>query len=520
MNRHPTTPFRGETVLRVDDLGVQLLPGAVAPAGRMLLQGCSFDLRAGERLTLVGESGAGKSLLAQAIMGTLPAVMRATGHVRIAGQATDGVRERTQPLWGRQVVMLPQEPWSALNPVMRLHTQVAEAGRYAARLDWPVARQRAERQLAALGLAGAGARWAHQVSGGMAQRVGLACVGQADAQLLIADEPTKGLDAGACAQVARLLAEAQHQGQALLTITHDLDLALRLGGRLAVMRQGRIVEAGDASQVLVAPRHAYTRELVAAQPRHWPRLAPAHAGGVAAGGGQGGAVVSAHNVGVAYGDHVVLQDASLHIADGASVAVVGPSGCGKTTLGNLLVGVVAPHRGTVQRRAGVPRWRFQKLYQDPLASFAAGQRMRQGLDDLVRLHRLDAGPIAGWLQRLQLDPALLDRRPDAVSGGELQRLAILRAMLLEPVFVFADEPTSRLDPLTQRATMAALCEAMAASGCALLLVSHDPDLARQATQQQWRVAQGGLQRADPASAADTAERAAELPRNTATLAVP
>lgn len=475
-----------DTVLNVEDLGITLLPGPTAPAGRTLLQGCSFALQAGERLTLVGESGAGKSLLAQAIMGTLPAVMRATGRVQLLGRDTDGLRRLTQPLWGRQVVMLPQEPWTALNPVMRLRTQVAEAGRFAAGHAWAAAFQNADQHLAALGLAHAGRQWLHQVSGGMAQRVGIACACQSDARLLIADEPTKGLDAGACEQVAQLLASAQQQGQALLTITHDLDLALRLGGRVAVMRQGRIVEAGDVSTVLNAPQHDYTRELIAAQPRRWPVLAPGRGEAVQS------EVVAAELVSVNFGERAVLQGASLPVGEGESVAVVGPSGCGKTTLGNVMVGALAPRQGSVRRRAGVPAWRFQKLYQDPVASFAPGQTIRRGLHDLLRLHRLDAVPITHWLQRLRLADELLDRLPGEVSGGELQRLAILRAMLLRPVFVFADEPTSRLDALTQRDTMAALCKAMAESGCAMLLVSHDPDLARQATHGQWRMQNGQL----------------------------
>ncbi len=320
----------------------------------------------------------------------------------------------------------------------------------------------------------------------MAQRVGVACASQSDARVLIADEPTKGLDAGACEQVAQLLANAQRQGQALLTITHDLDLALRLGGRVAVMRQGRIVEQGEVQAVLAAPQHPYTQELIAAQPRHWPGLAPARQ--------QDGseALITTEALGVTLGGRTILRDATLRIAAGESVAVVGPSGCGKTTLGNALVGVQPPTQGRVRRRDGVARWRFQKLYQDPVASFAPQQTVRQGISDLLRLHRLAPAPIAHWLQRLRLADELLDRKPHEVSGGELQRLAILRAMLLQPAFVFADEPTSRLDALTQRDTMQALCGAMAESGCALLLVSHDPHLAQSSTQRQWQIREGRL----------------------------
>ena len=484
------SPTLGDMVLRVQDLGIRLQPGRSAPEGRTLLQGCSFDLRAGERLTLVGESGAGKSLLAQAIMGTLPDVMQASGQVQIANRETNGQRALTQPLWGTQIVMLPQEPWTALNPVMRLRTQVAEAGRYAAGRRWAAALEQADHHLAALGLAHAGRQWLHQISGGMAQRVGVACASQSDARVLLADEPTKGLDAGACEQVAQLLANAQHQGQALLTITHDLDLALRLGGRMAVMRQGTIVETGDVASVLAAPKHPYTQELIAAQPRHWPTMSHPHAEE------DGQKVIAAEQVSVQFGDRTVIQDTSFSVSTGDWVAVVGPSGCGKTTLGNVLVGALGAQQGRIVRQSGVPPWRFQKLYQDPIASFAPGQTIRRGIRDLLHLHRLDTAPIGQWLRRLNLAEALLDRLPSEVSGGELQRLAILRTMLLQPVFVFADEPTSRLDALTQKETMAALCNAMADTNCAMLLVSHDADLARNATHRQWRFGEGRLHAMD------------------------
>ncbi|MDR7148332.1 peptide/nickel transport system ATP-binding protein [Hydrogenophaga palleronii] len=472
-----------DVVLRISDLGITL-----APTERSLLQACSFEVRAGERLTLIGESGAGKSLLAQAIMGTLPPVMRVQGEVTMAGRATNGQRQLTQPLWGHQVVMLPQEPWTALNPIMRLRTQVAEAGHYATGQRWQTAHKHADQHLAALGLAHAGHQWLHQVSGGMAQRVGVACASQGNAPLLIADEPTKGLDAGACEQVASLLGAAQLQGQALLTITHDLDLALRLGGRVAVMRHGQIVEQGDVQTVLSAPQHPYTQALLAAQPRRWTSLVPAENRTPA----QADPLVGAQDLSVNLGGRAVLRHASLRIHPGDFMAVVGSSGCGKTTLGNALVGLLKPSSGQVNRRPGLAPWRFQKLYQDPVASFSMHQTIRQALAHLLRLHRLDPAPIAHWQQKLRLNDELLDRLPSEVSGGELQRLAILRAMLLKPVFVFADEPTSRLDALTQRDTMEALCGAMADTGCAMLLVSHDVHLAQHSTHQQWHIEEGRL----------------------------
>ncbi len=464
-----------DTLLQVENLSIHLQPTSHAPQGRTLLEACSFALNAGERLTMVGESGAGKSLLAQAIMGTLPAALQACGSIRINDVTTNGQRALTQALWGHGVMMLPQEPWSALNPLMRMQSQVAEAARYARGLPWPQARDTAISRLQTLGLGHAAQQWLHQISGGMAQRVGVACASAAHAQLLIADEPTKGLDPGACQQVAQLLMAAQSSGQALLTITHDLDLALQLGGQLAVLRQGRIVEQGPAQQVLHEPQHAYTRELVAAQPRHWPAYPFADRSDAPP-------LLQATGLSKRYGARTLFERLHLTLGTGEVVAISGPSGCGKTTLGNVLLGVARADAGRVQRPSDVPRWKFQKLYQDPPAAFSPFRSLGQALDDVRQLHRLPDTGQSRWMQALGLDASLLTRLPHEVSGGELQRFALLRLMLLQPAFIFADEPTSRLDPITQRNTMGVLCETAAEQGCSVLLVSHDADLARTSSQ--------------------------------------
>jgi ABC-type glutathione transport system ATPase component len=465
------------TLLQVDNLSIHLKPTPHAPQARTLLEACSFALNAGERLTMVGESGAGKSLLAQAIMGTLPAALQARGSIRIKGVSTNGQRELTQALWGHGVMMLPQEPWSALNPLMRMQDQVAEAARYARGLSWPQAQDAASSRLQALGLGHAAQQWLHQISGGMAQRVGVACASVAHAQLLIADEPTKGLDSGACRQVAQLLMAAQTDGQALLTITHDLDLALQLGGQIAVLRQGRILEQGPAKQVLLEPQHAYTRELVAAQPRHWPAYPFTDRSDAPA-------LLQATGLTKRFGPRTLFEGLDLTMGTGEVVAISGPSGCGKTTLGNVLLGVVQADAGQVRRPPGLPAWKFQKLYQDPPAAFSPFRTLGQALDDVCRLHRLPDAGQAGWMQALVLDAGLLTRLPHEVSGGELQRFALLRILLLQPAFIFADEPSSRLDPITQRNTMQVLCESAAQSGCSVLLVSHDTNLARNCSQRQ------------------------------------
>jgi ABC-type glutathione transport system ATPase component len=453
-----------EVLLEVNDLAVRTAQGAT------VLQGACLQLARGERLTIVGESGAGKSILAQAIMGTLPEGLQASGSVRIAGCATNGERALTQPLWGSTVTMLPQEPWSALSPLMRIEAQVAESAHFAARMPWAHAREAAVSRMDQLGVAHAAKQWLHQISGGMAQRVGVAASGLGGAALLLADEPTKGLDDASRTQVANLLAQMQSEQQALLTITHDLDLAAQLGGQLLVMQAGHVVESGWASDVLQAPQHAYTRALMAAQPKNWQPLVSPLASALQP-------VISGRGLRKAYGARVLFDALDIDLSRGEILAISGPSGCGKTTLGNILLGALRADAGRVQRSAAQPQ-KFQKLYQDPPAAFAPQRKIGDALNDLITLHRLDATRVEPLLHELRLHTGLLDRLPAQVSGGELQRIALLRLLLLSPAFIFADEPTSRLDVITQHETMKLLTRSAQEHDCAILLVSHDADLAR------------------------------------------
>lgn len=443
---------------------------AVYSGDMPLTQPVSLALRPGVPFTLIGETGSGKSLLAQALSGALPDGLAARGTLHVDQQtiALDNGPGALRPLWGKTLAILPQEPWLALDPTMKIGPQVAESFRYVRGFTAGQTAEATRDSLQQLELAHAEKQYPSQISGGMAQRAAFAAARAGGARIMVADEPTKGLDTARRDEVSRLLMESVRDGGGLLTITHDIELARQLGGEVAVMRDGEIIERGTAAEVLDAPQHPFTRQLLAADPQRWPDAAPSS--------DAASPVIVATDISKSRGGRQLFDGLSLTIASGEIVGLQGPSGCGKSTFGDLLLGLVKADSGTVRRTDGADPLRFQKIYQDPPGAFAPEATLGKLLRDLVNRHRLDPAEIPPLMQRLGLADELLERKPDSVSGGELQRFSLLRVLLLKPVFIFADEPTSRLDPLTQQQTIALLCEVARERGCAVLLVSHDRTL--------------------------------------------
>ncbi|MFY3383455.1 ABC transporter ATP-binding protein [Paracidovorax sp. MALMAid1276] len=460
-----TAPLTSDTLLAVQGLGIHV-------GGQWLLRDIGFSLRRGEALTLVGESGAGKSLLAQAIMGNLPQALRATGQVTLHGiahRAEDAAPRRAQ--WGRGLALLPQEPALALNPLARVAPQLAEVYRLLRQQPPSAARAQAEQVLHAAGLGGAGGHYPWQLSGGMAQRAVAAITLAGGAPVLMADEPTKGLDAHWQGHMVELLRGVLQAGGCVLTITHDMRVAQALGGQVIVLRHGHAVEQGRIDQVMAAPRHDFTRRLMAADPARWQPFA------TTAPGDSGEPVVRAQGISKAYGTQTLFAPMDLALHSGERLAVQGPSSTGKSTLGNVLLGLVAPDTGRVERSPRLRPHAFQKLYQDPVGSFAPHISLAHQLRDAARLHRRDWQAVQQRLAQLRVPEDLLARKPHQVSGGELQRIALARVLLAQPALLFADEPTSRLDPITQQEAVQVLVHAVQQTGAALVLVTHDPHLA-------------------------------------------
>ncbi len=433
----------------------------VSAGGRTLVKLPRLDLDPGRPLCLVGETGAGKSLLLQALMGTLPPGLVAEGRVRLDGRELDADARRQ--LWGRRLALLPQEPSRALDPLMRSRGQVMEVHRWVRGLDPGAARDAAARDLERLGLAAAADKLPGELSGGMAQRVAFCAATAGGAGVLLADEPTKGLDPPRRDAVVALLADHAESG-CLLVVTHDLEVARRLGGDLAVLRDGVLVEQGPTERLLEAPTHPWTRALVEAH------RAPASTRAPAPGGAP---VVSAEGLAVARGGRTLFRDVELAVGPGELVGLAGPSGIGKSTLGDALLHLVPPERGRVRWAPGLDALRFQKLYQDPPAAFAPDVPLGQLLDELLGRHGLEAARLDALLEAFGLAADLLGRPATAVSGGELQRIALARVLLLDPIFLFADEPVSRLDALTGRRILDLLASEARRRACGVLLVGHD-----------------------------------------------
>lgn len=439
-------------------------------AGDRLVGPIDLAVQPGRALTILGETGAGKSLIAQAILGNLPVALVATGKIMLDGNRIDGLPmvERAA-LWGRRIALLPQEPWRALDPTMTAGGQVRETHRLVALMKPERAAVATQRDFSDLGLSGAEGKFPGALSGGMAQRVAFAAARAGGAPTLMADEPTKGLDLALRDGVLRMLSATLTDGAGLLTITHDVAVARFLGGDVMFLRSGDVVETGAVDTVFPNPKSEYGRALVAADPALWPEADPPN--------GDGRIVLESRNLAVERGGHILLDGFDLTLREGERVAITGPSGSGKTSLIDTLAGLLKPQRGSVIRAEGIGRFGLQKLYQDPPAAFAPRIALGTSLRDLAWRHQMPFERLETLMDRLNLSQDLLARRPDEVSGGELQRLALARILSLRPAVILADEPTSRLDPVSQRAVMDVIGQAVKETGAGLILVTHNTEIA-------------------------------------------
>ncbi|SHF06604.1 ABC transporter ATP-binding protein [Streptoalloteichus hindustanus] len=480
-----------EVVVRVRDL--------VAEVGRRrLVDGLSLELRAGRVLALVGASGSGKTTTGLAVLGETPPGVTVSGEITVAGREVGPDR----PPRPGAVAYVPQHPASVLNPVRRVGGVLREiAERH---LPDPPRSRKARRDMVNALVADALRRaqlpadrdllrrYPHQLSGGQQQRVVLAQALVANPAVLVADEPTTGQDAVTRAEVVDELRALAADGIAILLLSHDLDVVRALADHVVVLRSGVPVESGPTDRVLSQPDNEYTRALVAAQPR--VAVEPTdptddREDGTSQDTGRLRVESLVAHHGSGRRRRIALHHVDLTVAAGECVAVVGRSGSGKTTLARCIAGLHTATSGvvSVDNRALAPSLRrrsrtdlasVQYVFQDARGSF---DQHRSVLDQIsrtaVRLHGsrpADAAEAAmAVLRRVGLGEEHARRGPHRLSGGELQRAALARALLARPGVLLCDEITSGLDTLTQQGILDLLAELRATTAGTLVLISHD-----------------------------------------------
>ncbi len=501
-------------VLRVEGLRIGF-------GSRQAVKGISFDVAAGETVALVGESGSGKSVTALSIMRLLPETSTISGAISLAGTDMLGLRgEALRSARGRLAGMIFQEPMTSLNPVLKTGFQVAEAIRYHGAASQKAAEAEALRLFDRVRIPDAKRRFSdypHTLSGGMRQRVMIAMALACKPKLLIADEPTTALDVTIQAQILQLLAELQREsGTAILFITHDMGVVAEIADRVVVMRHGEVVEAGTTRELFRAPRHDYTRALLAAVPRLGdmrgstaPRRFARPRDGepirperlpVGETGAPGGPLLRVENLvarfpirsglfGRRTGAVHAVEDVSFTVKAGETLALVGESGCGKSTTGKSLLRLVEPRSGRIMLDGAdvlasdpaalrVARRRMQMIFQDPYGSLDPRQTVGSAIAEPIRVHGIAAGSevddrVATLLQRVGLEPSGMARFPHEFSGGQRQRIAIARALALDPKLVIADEAVSALDVSIKAQVVDLMIDLQERFGLAYLFISHD-----------------------------------------------
>jgi microcin C transport system ATP-binding protein len=457
----------------------------------------SFEIKRGECVALVGESGSGKSVSALSVLKLLPypAASHPSGNIRFNGRELLGLSEREiRSVRGNDISIIFQEPMTSLNPLHTIEAQIGEILLLHGRIRGAAARKRTLELLSQVGILDPETRLAsypHQLSGGQRQRVMIAMALANEPDLLIADEPTTALDVTVQAQILALLADIRARlGMSLLFITHDLGIVRRIADRVCVMNGGKIVENGPVEEVFESPRHPYTRELLAAEPK--PDPAPPRP--------ESPVVIAADDLKVWFpvrrgllrrtvGHIKAVDGVTLKVRKGETLGVVGESGSGKTTLGLALLRLISSDGPIVFLGKNIQGLRFKEMrpfrrdmqivFQDPFGALSPRMSVGDIVAEGLSVHQrslTDAERetrVVKALKDVGLDPATRFRYPHEFSGGQRQRISIARAVVLEPNFVVLDEPTSALDMLFQAQMVDLLRELQRKRDLTYMFISHD-----------------------------------------------
>ena len=502
--------------LAINNLIVSLGKSPDAPR---IIGGVSLEVQERETLCLVGESGSGKSVTSLAVMGLLPkGTLAATGgRIKLAGEELVGASDRRlRQLRATTMAMIFQEPMTALNPVVPVGRQIDEVLRTHTRLDARARRQRILDMMEQVRLPDPMrifASYPHRLSGGQRQRIMIAMALVLEPKLLIADEPTTALDVTTQKQILALIRELQRDhGTAVLFITHDMGVVAEIADRVAVMREGKLVETGPLQDILRRPKQDYTRNLLSSVPSLVPR-APRR-------GEREPIVLETNALSKIYREGSMFrssrevaaaQDVTLKLRKGRTLGIVGESGSGKSTVARCIVRLIDPTSGSVhlgdREISGLSRSllqpyrkKIQIVFQDPYRSLnpriTIGETIAEGPINFGMTHSDALTKARELLELVGLPPDSITRCPHQFSGGQRQRIAIARALALDPDVMVADEAVSALDVSVQAQVLELLGEIQARLGIAILFITHDLRVAAQicddvAVMQQGRIVEQG-----------------------------
>ena len=490
------------TVLAIDNLSIEF------PTSKGLVHAVSnftLSVPQGRRIGFIGESGSGKTTTALAAMRMLAApgrIAKGEIHLMSLGQ-TDIVKlndDEMRRVRLRKISYIPQGAMNSLNPVMRIEKQIWDGiVAHEGTVTKAELKRRATAVLESVGLsARVGRLYPHELSGGMKQRVCIAIGVCLQPDLIIADEPTSALDVITQRHVMQTLRKVQETiGAGLILIGHDMGLMAQSVDDLAVMRLGELVEFGPVKQVLEAPKHPYTRELISSVPvvggESFLDNPPAAVAGASAQPSQDVPLLAFESVSKIYGKVAALHPVSFTL-DGAVpkiISIVGQSGSGKTTMGSLMLGFSAPSKGRVlfqgrdiNRLSAVERMGFrrnvQAVFQDPYACFNPFYRVDHALTYPFKRFGLAQSPahmrdeMEKACMAVGLDPsAVLRRYPHQLSGGQRQRLVVARALMLSPKLLIADEPVSMVDASLRATILKNIYDLKDKQGISILYITHD-----------------------------------------------
>ncbi len=474
------------------------------------VRGVSLEVMRGETLGIVGESGSGKSVTSYALM----RILDAGGEIKAGEMVFDGLdlrhaaERQMRDIRGREISMIFQNPRAALNPIRKVGHQIEDVLVRHALATKTTAREKAIQALGQVRINDAEQRYhayPFELSGGMCQRVVIAIALACDPRLLIADEPTTGLDITTQKTVMDLTADLiREREMSAILITHDLGLAAQYCDRLVVMKDGRIVEEGAPTSLFAAPSHAYTRKLVDATPREGATvrdlLPPDQRTPLTTRSTNGNVALEVADLVKTFdgksGPVQAVKGISFSVCEGETVGLVGESGSGKSTTSSMIARLMDPTSGTIRFRSedigAVPSRGFardprrkdiQMVFQDATDSLNPRHTARQAIDQPLRhLSSLGRSDRRARIEELAdlvgLPQPLLERFPHQLSGGQKARVGIARAIALDPAFLILDEPTAALDVSIQAVVLNLLVDLQARLDLTYLFVSHDLHVVR------------------------------------------